>query len=203
MIVVKDPIDMYLLSEYIRFFLQTTILDHHIRFWSLWWNWFNAVKNKIASVLIDFRLPKLFSPKVLLENWCPMMTNPPIQPIPSTFCSLSSRKAQNDYKRTRRTSDELKWTKTETQINNKTERQDRNTKERKIDKWHWTKMNIYELKWPSGRQKDKKRDKQNDKGTPPPFDLFFQFSFEDFEKKTLIFLDFFETIDIFVFLIFF
>ena len=121
MIVVKDPIDMYLLSEYIRFFLQTTILDHHIRFWSLWWNWFNAVKNKIASVLIDFRLPKICSLKVLLENWCPMMTNHPIQPIPSTFCSLSSRKAQNDYKRTRRTSDELKWTKTETQINNKTE----------------------------------------------------------------------------------
>ena len=38
---------------------------------------------------------------------------------------------------------ELRWTKTGRQINNKTERQ----KERTIDKWNWTKMNLW-TRWP-------------------------------------------------------
>ena len=60
--------------------------------------------------------------------------NHPSNPIESTFCS-PSRKAQNDSRRTRATSDELTWTNIERQINNKTERQkDSKTKRQKIRK---------------------------------------------------------------------
>ena len=38
--------------------------------------------------------------------------------------------------------------------------------ERKIDKWNWTKMNLYELRWPTTeRQKDRKTERQKDRKT--------------------------------------
>ena len=41
----------------------------------------------------------------------------------------------------------------------------RSVKEGKVDKWNWTKMNLYELRWPNKRQKDRNTEKQKDEMT--------------------------------------
>ena len=71
------------------------------------------------SMWIFFGRAFLLAPNVPLEDLWPMLT---LHPIPIHFRS-SSPKTQNDSRRTRTTSHEIRWTKTERRINNKTKRQ--------------------------------------------------------------------------------
>ena len=93
----------------------------------------------------------LLAPKVLLDYLWPNITIHPSHPIPSTYS------IEDDSAWTNVNKDELRCFKMilDHLRPSETTAQYRQEKERKIDKWNWTKVNFYELRWPTKRQVDR------------------------------------------------
>ena len=82
-------------------------LQHQHRLSGLRPCWFNFKVIGLLVSRVNFVGNRLSELKVLLEDHRPMIT---IDPNPIHFCSQSPRKAQHDSRRTRTTSNGLKWT---------------------------------------------------------------------------------------------
>ena len=88
------------------------LLFRFVRFWTEYMyqlvSFFSRNMYVLCFLLSDKHFKNyLLAPKVLLKDCWPVITIPSLYPsIPSTFCSPSPRKAQNDSRRT----SELKWT---------------------------------------------------------------------------------------------